>query len=150
MLQRGRKSRLQRQTLALASNAPAPSYDPPAPFYRLDEPEREIWDEIHLEYSFTYAGDLLLCMGFQSLGRARHCSEVIEKQGTSYGIWKPHLISKRRPTRRYGKHTGTGFPKHLLHKIACIGALIASRQPEDWRIDALGTYWRALRSQIDQ
>jgi 3'-5' exonuclease len=33
---------------------------------------------------------------------------------------------------------GSGFPKHPLHKIACIGALIATRQPEGWRIDALG------------
>jgi hypothetical protein len=33
---------------------------------------------------------------------------------------------------------GTGFSKHPLHKIVCIGALIASRQPEGWRIDALG------------
>ena len=33
---------------------------------------------------------------------------------------------------------GTGFPKHPLHKIVCIGALIASRQPDGWRIDALG------------
>src|SRR6516164_2930955 len=33
---------------------------------------------------------------------------------------------------------GPGFPKHPLHKIACIGALIASRQPEGWRVDALG------------
>jgi predicted PolB exonuclease-like 3'-5' exonuclease len=33
---------------------------------------------------------------------------------------------------------GSGFPKHPLHKIACIGALIASRQPEGWRVDALG------------
>jgi hypothetical protein len=33
---------------------------------------------------------------------------------------------------------GEGFPKHPLHKIACIGALVASRQPEGWRIDALG------------
>ncbi len=33
---------------------------------------------------------------------------------------------------------GPGFPKHPLHKIACIGALIASPQPEGWRVDALG------------
>jgi predicted PolB exonuclease-like 3'-5' exonuclease len=33
---------------------------------------------------------------------------------------------------------GTGFPKHPLHKIVCIGALIASRHPDGWRIDALG------------
>jgi 3'-5' exonuclease len=33
---------------------------------------------------------------------------------------------------------GDSFPKHPLHKIACIGALIASRQPEGWRMDALG------------
>ena len=33
---------------------------------------------------------------------------------------------------------GGGFPKHPLHKIVCIGALVASRQPEGWRVDALG------------
>jgi predicted PolB exonuclease-like 3'-5' exonuclease len=33
---------------------------------------------------------------------------------------------------------GSSFPKHPLHKIVCIGALIASRQVEGWRIDALG------------
>jgi hypothetical protein len=30
------------------------------------------------------------------------------------------------------------FPKQPLHKIVCIGALVASRQPEGWRVDALG------------
>jgi len=33
---------------------------------------------------------------------------------------------------------GPGFPKHPLHKIVCIGALVASRQPSGWRVDALG------------
>ena len=33
---------------------------------------------------------------------------------------------------------GPGFPKHPLHKIVCIGALVATRQPEGWRIEALG------------
>jgi 3'-5' exonuclease len=33
---------------------------------------------------------------------------------------------------------GPGFPRHPLHKIVCIGALIASRQPESWRVDSLG------------
>ena len=33
---------------------------------------------------------------------------------------------------------GPGFPKHPLHKIVCIGALVASRQPDGWRVDALG------------
>jgi 3'-5' exonuclease len=33
---------------------------------------------------------------------------------------------------------GSTFPKHPLHKIVCIGALIAGRQPEGWRIEALG------------
>ena len=32
---------------------------------------------------------------------------------------------------------GSGFPKHPLHKIVCIGALVASRQAEGWRVDAL-------------
>jgi hypothetical protein len=29
---------------------------------------------------------------------------------------------------------GSGFPKHPLHKSVCIGALVASRQPEGWSI----------------
>src|SRR5262245_29361133 len=33
---------------------------------------------------------------------------------------------------------GSGFPKHPLHKIVCIGGLIASHQLEGWRVDALG------------
>jgi hypothetical protein len=33
---------------------------------------------------------------------------------------------------------GDSFPKHPLHKIVCIGALVASRQQEGWRVDALG------------
>jgi 3'-5' exonuclease len=33
---------------------------------------------------------------------------------------------------------GPGFPKHPPHRIVCIGALVASRQPEGWRVDALG------------
>ena len=32
----------------------------------------------------------------------------------------------------------SGFPKHPLDKIVCIGGLIATRQPDGWRIDALG------------
>jgi hypothetical protein len=36
------------------------------------------------------------------------------------------------------KALGEGFPKHPLHKIVCIGALVASRQPEGWLVDALG------------
>jgi predicted PolB exonuclease-like 3'-5' exonuclease len=40
---------------------------------------------------------------------------------------------------------GSGFPKHPLHKIVCIGALIANRQPDGWQVDALGVallHWR--------
>src|SRR4029077_395783 len=33
---------------------------------------------------------------------------------------------------------GPGFPKNPLHKIVCIGALVASCQSEGWRVDALG------------
>lgn len=39
------------------------------------------------------------------------------------------------------------FPKHPLHKIACIGALIASHQREGWRIDALGAPHMGERSE---
>jgi predicted PolB exonuclease-like 3'-5' exonuclease len=44
---------------------------------------------------------------------------------------------------------GPGFPKHPLHKIACIGALVASRQPEGWRIDALGAPHIGERSEAE-
>jgi 3'-5' exonuclease len=33
---------------------------------------------------------------------------------------------------------GDGFPKHPLHRIVCIGALIARRDEESWRVNALG------------
>jgi hypothetical protein len=39
---------------------------------------------------------------------------------------------------------GTGFPKHPLHKIACIGALIASRQPEALAQEAEGAGDRVI------
>jgi len=42
---------------------------------------------------------------------------------------------------------GAGFPKHPLHKIVCIGALVASRQPEGWRVDALGAPHIGQRSE---
>ena len=42
---------------------------------------------------------------------------------------------------------GDNFPKHPLHKIACIGALIASRQTEGWRMEALGAPHIAERSE---
>ena len=41
------------------------------------------------------------------------------------------------------------FPKHPLHKIVCIGALVASRQPEGWRVDALGAPHTGERSEAD-
>ena len=44
---------------------------------------------------------------------------------------------------------GSGFPKHPLHKIVCIGALIASRQTEGWRIDALGAPHIGERSEAE-
>ena len=33
---------------------------------------------------------------------------------------------------------GDKFPKHIFHRIACIGALIASRASEGWQVDAIG------------
>jgi 3'-5' exonuclease len=44
---------------------------------------------------------------------------------------------------------GPGFPKHPLHKIACIGALVATRQSEGWRVDALGAPHIGERSEAD-
>jgi hypothetical protein len=42
------------------------------------------------------------------------------------------------PAAEIREALGSGFPKYPLHKIACIGVLIATRQSECWRIDALG------------
>jgi 3'-5' exonuclease len=44
---------------------------------------------------------------------------------------------------------GPGFPKHPLHKIACIGALVASRQAEGWHVDALGAPHIGERSEAE-
>src|SRR5664279_5733442 len=44
---------------------------------------------------------------------------------------------------------GEGFPKYVFHKIACIGALIASHQTEGWRIDALGAPHLGERSEAE-
>src|SRR5215470_11504898 len=44
---------------------------------------------------------------------------------------------------------GSGFPKHPLHKIVCIGALIASRRFEGWQIDALGAPHIGERSEAE-
>jgi predicted PolB exonuclease-like 3'-5' exonuclease len=44
---------------------------------------------------------------------------------------------------------GEGFPKHPLHKIVCIGALVASRQPDGWRMDALGAPHINERTEAD-
>ena len=44
---------------------------------------------------------------------------------------------------------GEGFPKHPLHKIACIGALIAERQAKGWQIQALGAPHIGQRTELD-
>jgi len=44
---------------------------------------------------------------------------------------------------------GSSFPKHPLHRVVCIGALVASRQTEGWRIDALGAPHIGERSEAD-
>jgi predicted PolB exonuclease-like 3'-5' exonuclease len=44
---------------------------------------------------------------------------------------------------------GNGFPKHPLHKIVCIGALVAERQPEGWNIRQLGAPHIGQRTEAD-
>ncbi len=44
---------------------------------------------------------------------------------------------------------GSSFPKHPLHKIACIGALVASRQPEGWQVDTFGAPHIGERSEAE-
>ena len=55
----------------------------------------------------------------------------------------PDLAAARRmldlggaPEAEVRESLGSGFPKQPLHKIVCIGALVATRQPEGWRMDA--------------
>src|SRR6266566_509704 len=52
---------------------------------------------------------------------------------------------------------GSGFPRHPLHKVASIGALVAERQPAGWEVRALGaphigqrTEAELIRSFIDR
>src|SRR5262245_18420962 len=33
---------------------------------------------------------------------------------------------------------GEKFPKHIYHSIICVGALVAHREPDHWRVDAVG------------
>jgi predicted PolB exonuclease-like 3'-5' exonuclease len=42
---------------------------------------------------------------------------------------------------------GEGFPKHPLHQIVCIGALVATRAPEGWQVEALGAPSIAQRTE---
>ena len=42
-----------------------------------------------------------------------------------------------------------GFPKHPLHKIVCIGALVAQRQPEGWNVRQLGAPHIGQRTEAD-
>lgn len=42
------------------------------------------------------------------------------------------------PENQVREALGSGFPKHPLHRIVCIGALVAKREAEGWRVTALG------------
>jgi predicted PolB exonuclease-like 3'-5' exonuclease len=53
------------------------------------------------------------------------------------------------PTSELRTALGDGFPKHPFHKVACIGALIASRYPEGWSIEALGAPHLGERSESE-
>jgi len=44
---------------------------------------------------------------------------------------------------------GSGFPRHPLHKVASIGALVAERQPEGWQVQALGAPHIGQRTETD-
>jgi predicted PolB exonuclease-like 3'-5' exonuclease len=44
---------------------------------------------------------------------------------------------------------GTGFPRHPLHQIVCIGALVAERQPEGWEVRQLGAPHVGQRSEAE-
>jgi 3'-5' exonuclease len=44
---------------------------------------------------------------------------------------------------------GDAFPKHPLHQIVCIGALVANRAPEGWQVEALGAPSTAQRTEAE-
>jgi hypothetical protein len=44
---------------------------------------------------------------------------------------------------------GAGFPKHPLHQIVCIGALLAERQPGGWEVRQLGAPHIGQRSEAE-
>jgi 3'-5' exonuclease len=84
-------------------------------------------------------------------GTIQRCLSVMPEQ--SIVVWDletmPDLAAASRmldlgnaPEAEVREKLGTGFPKYPLHKIVCIGALIASRQLEGWRIDTRRTpHW---------
>jgi hypothetical protein len=84
MLQRGRKSQALR---AMIPHVPHPVVDvlpddpPPPPPELLDAPEQKIWSTIVREHPFNRAGHLMLENALLSLGRARKCREIIERDG---------------------------------------------------------------------
>jgi 3'-5' exonuclease len=53
------------------------------------------------------------------------------------------------PAAEVREALGPSFPKHPLHKIVCIGALVASRVTEGWRVDALGAPHTGERPEAD-
>lgn len=44
---------------------------------------------------------------------------------------------------------GDKFPKHIYHSIICIGALIAHRENDYWKVGALGAFHVGERSEKD-
>ncbi len=44
---------------------------------------------------------------------------------------------------------GTDFPKHPLHKIVCIGALVSSRTTSGWQVEAMGAPHIGERTEAD-
>ena len=53
------------------------------------------------------------------------------------------------PEKDVREALGSAFPKHPLHKIACIGALVAERRAEGWTILALGAPHIGQRTETD-
>jgi predicted PolB exonuclease-like 3'-5' exonuclease len=53
------------------------------------------------------------------------------------------------PEKNVRAALGAGFPKHPLHKIACIGALVAERKAEGGQVQALGAPHIGQRSEAE-
>jgi predicted PolB exonuclease-like 3'-5' exonuclease len=94
---------------------------------------------------------------YQVTGSGRRRLEMVERRVIVWDLETvPDLRAAARMLNMEGASDervrsalGSGFPKHPLHKIACIGALVAERNSGGWCIQALGAPHIGERTESD-